>query len=66
MVKQSLLSRIGKLETDSTRDKGVLFVDLNENGTFGRQHFTEQELNQYAEKHHYTHIIIDDIPETDE
>ena len=67
VFKESLITRLSKVEKKLVvDDKGVLIVDLNEDGTFGRQNLTEQELEDFTTKHRYTNIIIDDIPETDE
>ena len=67
VFKESLITRLSKVEKKLVVvDKVVLIVDLNEDGTFGRQNLTEQELEDFTTKHRYTNIIIDDIPETDE
>ena len=62
VLRERLSARLDKLEGIIATDKGVLFVDLNEDGTFGDQHLTEKQLEEYAMKNRYGHIFIDDIP----
>lgn len=56
-----LSERLKKIEKNKVADKGVLIIDQNEDGTFGKNNFTEKELHSYAELHGFGVIIIDDI-----
>lgn len=63
---ERLSTRLSRIEDIKAVDKGVLFIDLNEDGTYGKHDFTKQQLDEYAKKMGYGHIFIDDIPETNE
>lgn len=57
-----LSERLKKIEKSKAADNGVLIIDQNKDGTFGKNNFTEKELHAYAELHGFGVIIIDDIP----
>ena len=65
--KNSLLSRVERAEFDSTQRKTdtILLIDMDENGLYGEQRFTEEELDQYVQRKGYEVVIIDDFPLTD-
>lgn len=56
-----LSERLKKIEKNKVADNGVLIIDQNEDGTFGKDNLTKDELHAYAEAKHYGVIIIDDI-----
>lgn len=56
-----LSERLKKIEKNSVADNGVLIIDQNKDGTFGRDQMTEKELYNYADNHGYSVVIIDDI-----
>lgn len=60
-----LSERLKKIEKSKAADNGVngvLIIDQNKDGTFGKGYLTKDELRAYAEAKHYGVIIIDDIP----
>lgn len=61
--KNFLLSRVKRAEFDSKQRKTdtVFLIDMDENGLYGEQGFTEKELDQYIQKKGYEVVIIDDI-----
>lgn len=63
----SLLTRIKRLEVQSkyNNNNGILLIDMDENGLYGEQGFTEEELEQYIQRKGYEVVIIDDISRTD-
>lgn len=65
--RSSLLSRVERAEFDSKQRKTdtILLIDMDENGLYGEQRFTEKELDQYIQRKGYEVVIIDDIPRTD-
>lgn len=65
--KNSLLSRVERAEFDSKQRKTdtILLIDMDENGLYGEQRFTEKELDQYVQRKGYEVVIIDDFPLTD-
>lgn len=65
--KNSLLSRVERAEFDSKQRKTdtILLIDMDENGLYGEQRFTEEELDQYVQRKGYEVVIIDDFPLTD-
>lgn len=60
--KTSVAHRLKRLEqTINEPHSPVLFVDLNEDGTYGRDNFTQIQLDQYVKEKGYDVVIIDDI-----
>lgn len=43
------------------RNKGMLIIDQNKDGTFGQEKMTRKQLDEYLVKNHYSGVIIDDI-----
>ncbi|MDT2831888.1 hypothetical protein P7H62_13110 [Vagococcus carniphilus] len=43
------------------RRRSVLIIDMNADGTYGADEFTEEELAIYIDKEGYEVVIIDDI-----
>lgn len=59
---KSMLSRVSRLEQRSDDEQEpVLFIDMNNDGTYGEQSFTQLELEKYVEANHYNMVLIDDI-----
>lgn len=61
--RSSLLSRVERAEFNYKQMKSntILLIDMDENGLYGEQQFTEEELEQYTQKNGYEVVIIDDI-----
>ncbi len=61
--RSSLLSRVERAEFNYKQMKSntILLIDMDENGLYGEQQFTEEELEQYIQKNGYEVVIIDDI-----
>ncbi|MFW3654562.1 hypothetical protein ACODHD_13815 [Vagococcus fluvialis] len=60
--RKSLESRVRKLEENiNIKGQKVLFIDMNEDGTYGKNHFTQAQLDQYAKENGYDIVFIDDI-----
>lgn len=60
--KSSLSNRIKRLEQAVIVPKSpILFIDMNEDGTYGKDSFNEKELDQYVKEKGYDVVIIDDI-----
>ena len=61
--RSSLLSRVERTEFNYKQMKSntILLIDMDENGLYGEQQFTEEELEQYIQKNGYEVVIIDDI-----
>lgn len=58
-----LTSRIKKLEKQlNLNGQKVLFIDLNSDGTYGKDNLTEKQTDQYIKDKGYQTVIIDDIP----
>ncbi|UUV99573.1 hypothetical protein [Vagococcus luciliae] len=43
----------------------LLFIDLNEDRTYGENNWTKKELDQHIEKNNYKVVFIDDVPTVD-
>lgn len=64
--RKSLLTRIERAEIQSRfKNNDILLIDMDVNGFYGEQQFTEKELNQYIQRKGYEVVIIDDISRTD-
>lgn len=60
--KRSLDTRVRKLEENiNIKGQKVLFIDMNEDGTYGKNHFTQDQLDQYVKENDYDTVFIDDI-----
>lgn len=61
--RSSLLSRVERAEFNSRQMKSntILLIDMDENGLYGEQQFTQEELEQYIQKNGYEVVIIDDV-----
>lgn len=60
--RKSLSSKLNSLEKDiDLRRRSVLIIDMNADGTYGADEFTEEELAIYIDKEGYEVVIIDDI-----
>lgn len=62
MVKQSIQKEVKRMnEQLKPRDKGMLIINQNKDGTFGQEKMTREQLDAYLTKNHYSGVIIDDI-----
>lgn len=65
--RKSLFERIEQLEKKVTKPKNpLLFIELNDDGTYGEDNLTEKQLDQYIKENGYSVVFIDDIPKTDD
>ena len=59
---KSTHSRIKRLEKNvNIEGQKVLFIDMNEDGTYGKDGFTKSQLDQYVKDKGYGVVFIDDI-----
>lgn len=66
MVKQNIKNEIKRLNRQlKPSDKGALIFEQNEDGTFGSERLTWDQLESYVIKNRYYPLIIDDIPKND-
>lgn len=66
MVKQNIKNEIKRLNRQlKPSDKGPLIVEQNEDGTFGSERLTWDQLESYVIKNRYYSLIIDDISKND-